>query len=112
MRAVTQRKNYVEGGVYVLKNSKILKIMILAIAFILILSYAFSAYLPHAHKCPETECTVCKLIDSAAKIMLGILLLLIAWLVPIIEFLLPTLHECTALGSAKTPVGLKVKLSN
>ena len=95
-----------------LKNSKILKIMILAIAFILILSYSVSAYLPHAHKCPETECTVCKLIDSAEKIILGIVLLMSAWLVPIIAFLLRTSYECGALCSAKTPVGLKVKLSN
>ena len=87
---------------------KTLSIMIM----ILLVSYAFIAYLPHNHECLESDCAVCNMADFSREFLIGIALLTIALILQGILFTLPTTHERIVLFSEGTPVGLKVKLSN
>ena len=88
------------------------KKMIAILMSVLIFVYAFIALLPHSHKCVEADCSICGIIESSRKILLGIALS--AGCFQLVKLLFVLLYTNSDILSVRdsTPVGLKVKLSD
>ena len=84
----------------------------LILTLVLIFSCAFILFLPHTHKCVETECVACALIESSRDTMLtATSAAILHQAARMLAFLLVSYSDITSIRDA-TPVGLKVKLSN
>ena len=94
------------------RNLKRLKITLSVIVIVVLVAYAFIAYMPHGHECADADCVICNLADSRNDFLLNAALLSMAQLLPLLVFLLPCSHEQIVSLCENTPVGLKVKLSD
>ena len=88
------------------------KKMIAILMSVLIFVYAFIALLPHPHKCVETDCSICCMIESSRKILLGIALSAGCFQLFKQPFVLLYAYSDILSVRDGTPVGLKVKLSD
>ena len=95
-----------------LKHYRKIGTILFVIVSILLVAYAFVAYLPHGHECLEANCAVCNLIDVYRGILFGVTLLVAVSLLSNHIFILFVMRLHIASFSDSTPVGLKVKLSN
>ena len=95
-----------------LNNRKKLCEIFSVIVVVLLVACAVIVYFPHGHECIELDCALCNMIDLSRDILFAIALLSIAQIFPSILFIFLFARERIALFSEKTPVGLKVKLSN
>ena len=89
-----------------------LKIALSVIIIVVLVAYAFIAYLPHGHECIDADCVICNMVDSRNDILINSALLSMAQLLPLLIFLLSCSHERIVSLYESTPVGLKVKLSD
>ena len=94
------------------KDYKGLKIALSVMIIVVLLAYAFIAYMPHGHESVDSDCAICNMVDSRDDILMGAALLAMAQLLPLLVFLLPCSHERIVSLCESTPVGLKVKLSD
>ena len=94
------------------KDYKRLKITLSVLIIVVLLAYAFIAYMPHGHECADADCVICNLADSRNDFLLNAALLSMAQLLPLLIFLLSCSHERIVSLCESTPVGLKVKLSD
>ena len=94
------------------KDYKRLKITLLILIIVVLVAYAFIAYMPHGHECADVDCVICNLADSRNDFLLNAALLSMAQLLPLLVFLLPCSHKRIVSLCESTPVGLKVKLSD
>lgn len=83
-----------------------------ALVIISLVACALIISFPHGHECLGLDCAVCNVMDSSRDILLVIVLLSIAQFLLGILFVFSFARERITLFSEKTPVGLKVKLSN
>lgn len=94
------------------KDYKRLKITLSVLIIVVLVAYAFIAYMPHGHECADADCVICNWADSRNDFLLNAALLSMAQLLPLLVFLLPCSHERIVSLCESTPVGLKVKLSD
>ena len=94
------------------RDFKRLKITLSVIVIVVLVAYAFIAYMPHGHECADADCIICDLADSRNDFLLNAALLSMDQLLPLLVFLLPCSHERIVSLCESTPVGLKVKLSD
>lgn len=94
------------------KDYKRLKITLSVLIIVVLVAYAFIAYMPHGHECADADCVICNLADSRNDFLLNEALLSMAQLLPLLIFLLSCSHERIVSLCENTPVGLKVKLSD
>ena len=91
------------------RDYKRLKIALSILMIIVLVAYAFIAYMPHGHACVDADCVICNLIDARNDFPMGAALL--SMVLPLLIFL-PFSHERILSLHESTPVGLKVKLSD
>ena len=94
------------------KDYNRLKIALLVIVIALLVTYAFIAYMPHGHKCIESDCFICNMISSKDKLIINVSLLHVTNPLLLIILILLAAHERIVALCESTPVGLKVKLSD
>ena len=94
------------------RDYKRLRITLSVLIIVVLVAYAFIAYMPHGHECADADCVICNLADSRNDFLLNAALLSMAQLLPLLVFLLPLSHERIVSLCESTPVGLKVKLSD
>ena len=94
------------------RDYKRLKIALSILMIIVLVAYAFIAYMPHGHECVDADCVICNMADSRGDILMGAALLSRPEPLPILVLLL--IFSCERIASLyeNTPVGLKVKLSD
>ena len=95
-----------------LRNHKNFATILFVIVSVLLVAYAFAAYLPHGHECIETDCAICNLIDTYRDILSCTTLWFSVLLLSTFIFVFFATHLPIMSFSEGTPVGLKVKLSN
>ena len=94
------------------KDYKRLSMTLSVLIIVVLVAYAFIAYMPHGHECADADCIICNLADSRNDFLLNAALLSMVQLLPLLVFLLPCSHERIVSLCENTPVGLKVKLSD
>ena len=94
------------------RDYKRLRITLSILIIVVLVAYAFIAYMPHNHECADADCVICNLADSRNDFLLNAALLSMAQLLPLLIFLLSCSHERIVSLCESTPVGLKVKLSD
>ena len=94
------------------RDYKWLKITLSVIIIVVLLAYAFIAYMPHGHECVDADCVICNMVDARNDFLMGAALLSMAQLLPLLIFLLSFSHGRIVSLHESTPVGLKVKLSD
>ena len=94
------------------RDYKRLRITLSVLIIVVLVAYAFIAYMPHDHECTDADCVICNLADSRNDFLLNAALLSMAQLLPLLIFLLSCSHERIVSLCESTPVGLKVKLSD
>ena len=94
------------------KDYKRLRITLSVLIIVVLVAYAFIAYMPHGHECADADCVICDLADSRNDFLLNAALLSMAQLLPPLVFLLPCSHKRIVSLCESTPVGLKVKFSD
>ena len=94
------------------KDYKGLKIALSVMIIVVLLAYAFIAYMPYGHECADADCVICNLANSRNDFLLNAALLSMAQFLPLLVFLLPCSHKRIVSLYESTPVGLKVKLSD
>ena len=94
------------------KDYKRLSMTLSVLIIVVLVAYAFIAYMPHGHECADADCIICNLADSRNDFLLNAALLSMVQLLPLLVFLLPCSHERIVSLCESTPVGLKVKLSD
>ena len=94
------------------RDYKRLRITLSVLIIVVLVAYAFIAYIPHNHECADADCVICNLADSRNDFLLNAALLSMAQLLPLLIFLLSCSHERILSLCESTPVGLKVKLSD
>ena len=82
------------------------------LTIVLILAYAFIAFLPHFHECVEVDCFGCAMIKLSGNMLIGIALS--ATFYQLTKISVALLDTCSDIFSVRdgTPVGRKVKLSD
>ena len=93
------------------KRGKCLTVMAVILTVILILAYAIILLLPCSHECVEADCSICAIIETSCKILIGIILSASFGQLTKKLFTFLHTHAGCLLAFDSTPVGLKVKLS-
>ena len=94
------------------RDYKRLKLAISVIIIVMLLLYAFIAYIPNGHECVDADCVICNMVDSSNRILMGAAFLSMTHLCPLLTFLVFFSRERIVSLCDSTPVGLKVKLSD
>ena len=47
------------------RDYKWLKITLSVMIIVVLLAYAFIAYMPHGHECADADCVLCNMVDSS-----------------------------------------------
>ena len=92
--------------------SKNWKSIVAFLCILLVIVYTSIVFLPHAHNCVGTDCTVCALIETSRNTMIGLVLAAAVYQLTNIIFLILSTYKSIPLGNNGTPVALKVKLSD
>ena len=85
---------------------------IVVILCIIIIAYTSIVFLPHAHDCVGSDCTVCALIETSRNTMIGLVLAATVHQLANILFTISCSYKSIPSGNNGTPVALKVKLSD
>ena len=92
--------------------SKNWKSIVAFLCILLVIAYTSIVFLPHAHDCVGSDCTVCALIETSRNTMIGFALLAVVYQLPNIVFTISSSYKSISSGNNGTPVALKVKLSD
>ena len=92
--------------------SKNWKSIVAFLCILLVIAYTSIIFLPHAHDCVGSDCTVCALIETSRNTMIGLILAATVNQFANIVFAILSSYKSMPLGNDGTPVALKVKLSD
>ena len=92
--------------------SKNWKSIVAFLCILLVIAYTSIIFLPHAHDCVGSDCTVCALIETSRNSLIGLALVAVVYQVPNIVFTISSSYKSIPSGNKGTPVALKVKLSD
>ena len=90
--------------------SKNWKSIVAFLCILLVIVYTSIVFLPHAHDCVGSDCTVCALIENSRNIIIGFVI--IATVRQLANSVFTISSSYISLGNVGTPVALKVKLSD
>ena len=93
-------------------RSKNWKSIVALLCMLIIVVYTSIVFLPHAHDCVGSDCTVCALIETSRNTLIGLALLAVVYQLPNIVFTISSSYKSIPSGNQGTPVALKVKLSD
>ena len=93
-------------------RSKKCNSIIAFLCILLIIAYTPIIFLPHAHNCVGSDCTVCALIETSRNTMIGLVLAATVHQLANILFTISCSYKSIPSGNNGTPVALKVKLSD
>ena len=93
-------------------RSKKCNSIIAFLCILLIIAYTPIIFLPHAHNCVGSDCTVCALIEASRNTFIGLVLVATVHQLASIIFTITSTYKSVPLGNSATPVALKVKLSD
>ena len=93
-------------------RSKNWKNIVVILCILIIVVYTSIVFLPHAHDCVGSDCTVCALIETSRNTLIGLALLAVVYQLPNIVFTISSSYKSIPSGNQGTPVALKVKLSD
>ena len=93
-------------------RSKKCNSIIAFLCILLIIAYTPIIFLPHAHNCVGSDCTVCALIETSRNTMIGLVLVATVHQLANILFTISCSYKSIPSGNNGTPVALKVKLSD
>ena len=93
-------------------QSKNWKRIVAFLCILLVIAYTSIIFLPHAHDCVGSDCTVCALIETSRNTMIGLVLAAAVHQLANILFTISCSYKSISLGDSGTPVALKVKLSD
>ena len=93
-------------------RSKNWKSIVVFLCIIIIIAYTSIVFLPHAHDCVGSDCTVCALIETSRNTMIGLVLVATVHQLANILFTISCSYKSILSGNKGTPVALKVKLSD
>lgn len=82
------------------------------LCILLVIAYTSIIFLPHAHDCVSSDCTVCALIETSRNTMIGLVLVATVHQLANILFTISCSYRSIPSGNNGTPVALKVKLSD
>ena len=82
------------------------------LCILLVIAYTSVVFLPHAHDCVGSDCTVCALIETSRNTLIGFALIAVVYQFANIVFIISSLYKSILSGDKGTPVALKVKLSD
>ena len=92
--------------------SKNRKSIIAFLCILLVIAYTSVIFLPHAHDCVGSDCTVCALIETSRNSLIGLALIAVVYQFANIAFTISSSYKSILSGNKGTPVALKVKLSD
>ena len=92
--------------------SKNWKSIVAFLCILLVIAHTSIVFLPHAHDCVGSDCTVCALIETSRNTMIGLVLAATVNQFANIVFAILSSYKSMPLGNDGTPVALKVKLSD
>ena len=93
-------------------QGKKMKSAVAILCIVIIIAYASIIFLPHAHDCVGSDCTVCALIETSRNTMIGLVLAAAVHQLANILYTISCSYKSIPSGSNGTPVALKVKLSD
>ena len=93
-------------------RSKNWKNILALLCILIIVVYTSIVFLPHAHDCVGSDCTVCALIETSRNSLIGLALIAAVYQLPNIVFTISSSYKSILSGNKGTPVALKVKLSD
>jgi len=82
------------------------------LCIVIIIAYATVIFIPPAHDCGGADCSVCALIETSCKMIIGLVLAATVHQLASIIFTITSTYKSVPLGDSATPVALKVKLSD
>ena len=88
------------------------KSIVAILCIFIIIAYTSIIFLPHAHDCVGSDCTVCALIETSRNTMIGLVLAATVHQLANILFTISCSYKSIPSGDNGTPVALKVKLSD
>ena len=88
------------------------KSIIAFLCILLVIAYTSVIFLPHAHDCVGSDCTVCALIETSRNTMIGLVLVATVHQLANILFTISCSNKSIPSGNNGTLVALKVKLSD
>ena len=92
--------------------SKNWKSIVAFLCILLVIAYTSIVFLPHAHDCVGSDCTVCALIETSRNSLIGLALIAVVYQFANILFTISSSYKSIPSGNNGTPVALKVKLSD
>ena len=92
--------------------SKNRKSIVAFLCILLVIVYTAIVFLPHAHDCVGSDCTVCALIETSRNSLIGLALIAVVYQFANIVFTISSSYKSILSGNKGTPVALKVKLSD
>ena len=92
--------------------SKNRKSIVAFLCILLVIAYTSIVFLPHAHDCVGSDCTVCALIETSRNSLIGLALIAVVYQLAKIVFTISSSYKSIPSGNNGTPVALKVKLSD
>ena len=92
--------------------SKNRKSIVAFLCILLVIAYTSIVFLPHAHDCVGSDCTVCALIETSRNSLIGLALIAVVYQFANIVFTISCSYKSIPSGNKGTPVALKVKLSD
>ena len=92
--------------------SKNWKSIVAFLCILLVIAYTSIIFLPHAHDCVGSDCTVCALIETSRNSLIGLALIAVVYQFANIVFTISSSYKSILSGNKGTPVALKVKLSD
>jgi hypothetical protein len=93
-------------------RSKNWKNIVALLCILIIIAYTSIIFLPHAHDCVGSDCTVCTLIETSRNTLIGLALIAAVYQLANIVFTISSSYKSILSGNKGTPVALKVKLSD
>ena len=88
------------------------KSIVAILCIFIIIAYTSIIFLPHAHDCVGSDCTVCALIETSRNSLIGLSLIAVVYQFANILFTISCSYKSIPSGNNGTPVALKVKLSD
>ena len=95
-----------------MKKLKKTDVILLLLTIFLLLTFFLIASLPHEHDCLDFDCTICTIIENARNQLTAIALFAATFGLLFHASVRLCVCERSLTGCNKTPIELKVKLSN
>ena len=93
-------------------RSKNWKNIVAFLCILLVIAYTSIVFLPHAHDCVGSDCTVCTFIEISRNSLIGLALIAVVYQFANLLFTISSSYRSIPSGNQATPVALKVKLSD